>query len=273
MVTKAHANDLKSKSALNQEIKRLQDEIKRLKKKTYGLVWDREKTREKFEKETYGKLPVLKEVAKCAVKNGNSNQSTNILIEGDNYHALAVLNYTHRKNIDAIYIDPPYNTGSKDWKYNNSYVDKDDPFKHSKWLSMISKRLILAKNLLKPNGIICVTIDNHEIHNLRHVMEDVFPDREIIVTAIEHNFRGRTKNNFALTHEYALWAVRKDADLITKSDVQSDDIRRNLRRTGNNSRRYESPTLFYGIEVDKKSLKIISVTEPLPLNVPPPPPT
>ena len=117
---------------------------------------------------------------------------------------------------------------------------------------MISKRLSLAKDLLKPDGIICVTIDNHEIHNLRHVMEDVFPNKEIIITVIEHNFRGRTKNNFALTHEYALWAIRKNLDLITKSDDPSEDIRRNLRRTGNGSRRHESPTLFYGIEVDKR---------------------
>lgn len=253
-----------------QQIKRLQDEVKQLKRKRYGLVWDREKTKEEFEANTHGKLPVLKEVSKNAVKKGHITQPTHVLIEGDNYHALAVLNYTHRKQIDAIYIDPPYNTGSSDWKYNNNYVDKDDPFRHSKWLSMIYKRLVLAKNLLKPDGIICVTIDNHEIHNLRHVMEDVFPSREIIITVIEHNFRGRSMSNFALTHEYALWAVRKNEDLITKSSERSDDIRRNLRRTGNNSRRHESATLFYGIEVDKKSLKVVSVTEPLPLNVQPP---
>ena len=245
-----------SKSDLIKELKKLK------KSKKYGLVWEEEKTKEKFDKEIKDKLPILKEIKSKEIITDH-NTSHNILIEGDNYHVLSVLNYTHKKKIDAIYIDPPYNTGNNTWKYNNRYIQDDDSFKHSKWISFMTKRLRLTKQLLKKNGIICITVDNHEIHNLRHIMEDVFPDKEVIVTVIEHNIRGRTKNNFALTHEYALWAVNKGEDLITKLPEMGDDIRRNLRRTGNNSKRSDSPTMFYGIEVDKKSLKIISATKPL----------
>jgi len=251
------------------EIEKLQSEVERLKKelkkkKKYGLVWE-EKPEEVFEmcKE---RLPVLKEVKKKEIIT-NKNGQANLLIEGDNYHALSVLNYTHSRKIDFIYIDPPYNTGNNTWKYNNKYVDEEDPYKHSKWISFIEKRLKLAKNLLTEKGIICVTIDNYEIHNIRHLMEETFPHKEIIVTVIEHNFRGRAKNNFALTHEYALWAVNKGEDLITKKEEVSDDIRRNLRRTGQGSKREESPTLFYGIEVNKETLEIISATDPIPENV------
>jgi len=249
-----------SKPELIREVKKLE------KRKKYGLVYDEEKVKEVFEEQTQKKLPILKEESsKEVIVEGNT--SPHILIEGDNYHVLSVLNYTHKNRIDAIYIDPPYNTGNNSWKYNNRYIEDDDAYKHSKWISFMSKRLQLAKKLLKKNGIICVTIDNHEVHNLRHIMEDVFTDKEIIITVIEHNFRGRTKNNFALTHEYAIWAINKDADLITRLGM-GEDIRRNLRRTGNNSKRTDSPSMFYGIEVDKKSLKIIGTTAPLPLDKP-----
>lgn len=238
-------------------------EIKRLKKrKKYGLVWDEEKTKEQFEADAEGKLPVLVEDKKKEIMT-DKNKPVNILIEGDNYHALSVLNYTHPKSIDVIYIDPPYNTGNNTWKYNNRYVNEDDAYKHSKWLSFMERRLRLAKNLLVPNGIICLTIDNYEVHNVRHLMEEIFLDRDIIMTVIEHNFRGRVKNNFALTHEYALWGVPKEQDLITRQREKSADIRRNLRRTGQGSRRHESPTLFFGIEVDKQTLQILGVTDAL----------
>lgn len=232
------------------------------KRKKYGLVWDEERTKEVFELQALNGLPVLEEVPANAI-HINSEQPTHILIEGDNFHALSVLNYTHEKSVDVIYIDPPYNTGNETWKYNNNYVNDDDAYKHSKWLSFMQKRLQLAKNLLSPTGIICVTIDNYEVHTLRMIMEEIFFDRDIIMTVIEHNFRGRVKRNFALTHEYALWGVPKEQDLITKQREKSGDIRRNLRRTGQGSRRHESPTMFFGIEVNKKTLRIVSVTEAL----------
>ncbi|MBU2610298.1 MAG: hypothetical protein KJ606_05055 [Chloroflexi bacterium] len=106
------------------------------KRKKYGLVWDEERTREEFELQARDSLPVLEEVVENAVTT-DPEQPTHILIEGDNFHALSVLNYTHEKKVDVIYIDPPYNTGAKDWKYNNSFVDEEDAYRHSKWISFV----------------------------------------------------------------------------------------------------------------------------------------
>ena len=93
----------------------------------------------------------------------NKKRPTNILIEGDNYHALSVLNYTHKGKIDVIYIDPPYNTGAKDWKYNNDYVESEDLYRHSKWLAFMERRLLIAKELLNPeDSVLIVTIDEKE---------------------------------------------------------------------------------------------------------------
>ncbi|MGO9613843.1 MAG: site-specific DNA-methyltransferase [Dissulfurispiraceae bacterium] len=246
-----------------------EDLIKRIealdKPKKYGLVWDEERTKEKFDAEAEGKFPVLKDIKSKEIKT-DPHKQTHILIEGDNYHALSVLNYTHEKAIDVIYIDPPYNTGNNSWKYNNRYVNEDDSYKHSKYLSFMEKRLSLVKNLLSPTGIICVTIDNYEVHTLRFLMEDILTDRDIVMTVIEHNFRGRVKRNFALTHEYALWGIPKGQDLITKQREKAKDIQRNLRRTGQGSRRHESPTMFYGIEVDKQTMHILGVTDALKLD-------
>jgi len=250
--------------SLKSKVEELQKEIAKLKssikKKKFGLVWM--DVPESYGDEYENALPVLKEVPDKAVVN-DDDKPTHILIEGDNYHALTCLNYTHKGKIDVIYIDPPYNTGAKDWKYNNNYVDENDPWRHSKWVNFMNNRLRVAKNLLKKNGVICVTIDNYEVHNLRLLMEEVFHDVDIVITVIEHNFRGRAKNNFALTHEYAIWGIPKGRDIITRLKDISGDIKRNLRRTGQGSRRKESPTLFLGIEVDKKSLDILSVTEPI----------
>ena len=123
--------------------------INLLEKHRYGLVWENkiEDVAEQCERE----LPVLLEDKSKEIIS-NKTSSINYIIEGDNYHALYTLNFTHKKKIDVIYIDPPYNTGAKDWKYNNNYVDINDPFRHSKWLSFMNKRLRLAKQLLKPNG-------------------------------------------------------------------------------------------------------------------------
>ena len=123
-------------------------EIKKLKeRKKYGIVWDEEKNKEHFDGESEGKLPILKEIKSKEIRT-DGEKSFNILIEGDNYHALSVLSYTHKGMIDVIYIDPPYNTGARDWKYNNDYVDINDQWRHSKWLSFMEKRLRLIKNLL-----------------------------------------------------------------------------------------------------------------------------
>src|SRR3972149_1849050 len=143
----------------------LVDEVARLRKrKEYGLVWE-DKPEDVCE-QCKTELPVLKEVKNRVIAK-NKNGPVNILIEGDNYHALSVLNYTHKGKVDVIYIDPPYNTGNKDFVYNDRFVDGEDSFRHSKWLSFMEKRLKLAKNLLKYSGVIFISIDDNEFANLK----------------------------------------------------------------------------------------------------------
>ena len=149
-------------------------------RKKYGLIWDEEKTKEQFEKESENAVPVLKEVKGKEIKTDLA-KPTNILIEGDNYHALSVLNYTHQGKIDVIYIDPPYNTGNKDFRYNDNYVDKEDVYRHSKWISFMSKRLRLGKNLLSNTGVIFISIDDNEIAQLKLLCDEIFPKYENIL--------------------------------------------------------------------------------------------
>jgi len=126
---------------------------------TYGLRWENKP--EKFEADSVGKLPTLARIEGQSIQN-SPTKPTHVLIEGDNYHALQVLAYTHERSVDVIYIDPPYNTGNKDFKYNDRFVDREDGYRHSKWLSFMAKRLKLAKTLLKDTGVIFISIDENE---------------------------------------------------------------------------------------------------------------
>lgn len=149
----------------------LEKELKSLKKnKNYGLFW-KEKP-EEFETKTKDSFPVLEELTGLAIKQDETPD--NIIIEGDNYHTLSILSYTHRGQVDMIYIDPPYNTWSKDFIYNDHYVDKEDDFRHSKWLSFMEKRLNLAKELLKETGVIFISINDNEFAQLKMLCDEIF---------------------------------------------------------------------------------------------------
>lgn len=153
----------------------------------YGLVWDKEKEPEQIVVDCDKYIPVLEEVKERNIDNGGQE---NILIEGDNFHSLSVLNYTHKELIDVIYIDPPYNTGNKDFMYNDKYVDFEDGYRHSKWLNFMEKRLKLARNLLKEDGIIFISIDDNELFQLRLLCDKIFGENNYI-NLISIN----TKNN------------------------------------------------------------------------------
>lgn len=231
------------KEELIKEIERLKKELKN--KKKYGLVWE-EKPEEVIEmcKE---KLPILKDDKDKEIIT-DKGKPINLLIEGDNYHALSVLNYTHAKKVDVIYIDPPYNTGARDWKYNNNYVDINDAWRHSKWLSMMVKRLQLAKNLLKDNGVLICTIDENEFYRLGLLLEDVFKGYEIHCITIVHNPRGVQGDNFSYTHEYAYFVFRKGLKVIGIRKIREGDIDwRNLRDNGGESLRTDARNCFYSI--------------------------
>jgi adenine-specific DNA-methyltransferase len=146
-------------------------------KKKYGLVW--EDKPEDVEEQLRSMLPVLNEVKEKAIVNGDEHPN-HILIEGDNLHALTAMTFTHEGKIDVIYIDPPYNTGNKDFVYNDTFIDYEDSFRHSKWLSFMSKRLQIAKSLLNQNGILFISIDDNEVAQLKLLCNDVFGENNFI---------------------------------------------------------------------------------------------
>jgi adenine-specific DNA-methyltransferase len=167
------------------KIKKLEEEIERLKKelktkKKYGLVWENKK--EEVVEMCKEKLPVLKEIKNKEIIT-DKDKPINLLIEGDNYHALSVLNYTHAGKVDVIYIDPPYNRGergSSDFKYNDKFVDKEDAYRHSKWLSFMKPRLILAKSILKNTGVIFISIDENEFAQLKLLCDEIFGENNFL---------------------------------------------------------------------------------------------
>ena len=172
--------------------------------KTYGLVW--EDKPEKIEERLRTELPVLKEVESKAIISDNADAPNHIIIEGDNLESLTTLAYTHEGKIDVIYIDPPYNTGNKDFTYNDSYVDSDDCFRHSKWLSFMSKRLRLAKRLLSDRGFIFISIDDNEFANLRLLCDDVFSANNFVASPVRRRRKSQANlsKNISTIHEYVV---------------------------------------------------------------------
>ena len=168
-----------SKEELILQIKDLQEQLQKIKKqKKYGIVWE-----EKAEDIDKNKLPMLEEEVDLRIEN-DKNKPQNLIIEWDNFHVLSVLQNTHKSKIDVIYIDPPYNTGNKDFIYNDDYVDKEDTYRHSKWLSFMQKRLELAKNLLKDDGVIFISIDDNEFAQLKLLCDEIFGEKNFIANII-----------------------------------------------------------------------------------------
>lgn len=211
------------------------------------------------------------------VERGGPDKPWHVLINADNYHALQLLLYCYEREVDVIYIDPPYNTGARDWKYNNDYVDNSDTFRHSKWLSMMKKRLALAKRLLKSDGVLVCTIDEHEVHHLGVLLNQVFNDCAQQMVSIVINQKGVAQGRLARVEEYALFVFKPEAHVTTHyDDLLSPDRLDSKRfttprwewllRGGNNSRREDRPGLFYPIFVDPKTKVITSIGEVLPLN-------
>jgi len=285
-------------------------ELRRIKETKYGLVWHRDLLEEKidilinpdartpsemFPNEMAGRpFPILKETKEKEI-NGDTAKPVNLLIEGDNYHSLAVLNFTHQEAVDLIYIDPPYNTGNNDFIYNDkiksNYVPKDDPFRHSKWLAFMEKRLKLAKKLLKPTGLLFMSIDDNEVAQLRLLCDEIFEEKNLVATLPTiMNLKGNQDQfGFAGTHEYTL-VYAKDLTQATVGkflideeeleDWEEDEegfFKRgaNLKATGVNAPRSKRPNLFFPIFFtkddkfyvtddnkvkNKKDIKILPIT-------------
>ncbi len=175
------------------------------------------------------------------------------VINAENYHALQTLLFTHRGKVDAIYIDPPYNTGAKDWKYNNDYVEGEDLYRHSKWLAFMERRLKLARDLLHPaHGALLVTIDENEVARLTLLLEQTFDGWLISPIQIRHNPRGVQGDVISMTHETALVVTRAGHKVRDGRRLSTDEIEAGsspLRNWGAESLRTDAATCFYPIFV------------------------
>ena len=173
--------------------------------KKYGLVW--EEKPEDIEERLREELPILVERNDSKVHpiiSDNPAAPNHLIIEGDNLAALTELSYTHNGNIDVIYIDPPYNTGNKDFVYNDSYVDTEDSYRHSKWLSFMAKRLKVSKILLSDHGVIFISIDDNEYANLKTLTDEIFGRENCLSTLIWDLGAGTSAGHFTRAHEYIL---------------------------------------------------------------------
>lgn len=210
-----------------------------------------------------------------SVCNAPDSDLWHTLIEADNYHALQLLGYLYAGKVDCIYIDPPYNTGAKDWKYNNDYVDGADSYRHSKWLSFMQRRLQLAKKLLNPaDSVLIVTIDEKEYLHLGCLLEEIFPEANMQMVSSVINPAGVSRHGaFARVDEY-IYIIRigtSEAQRVNLSDewrIRPNDKRatmlrwNTLIRTGTNVRRSDRKNLFYPIFVREDGKAIHSVGEP-----------
>ena len=225
---------------------------------TFGLVWNPKQENIVADCET--KVPILQEAADNAIAKASDENPTHLLIEGDNYHSLSVLNYTHAEKIDVIYIDPPYNTGNKEFIYNDRRVSKDDPYRHSEWLSFMDNRLRLAKNLLTDDGVVFISIDDNEQAHLRILCDKIYGEDNFIGNFIwrKKSGGGQTDDYFVIEHEYILvyrktkkftW-INEYTEVDVKavgSDEHGDFAITKLEKWGNGSRREDRPSMYFPI--------------------------
>jgi adenine-specific DNA-methyltransferase len=228
-------------------------------KKKYGLVW--EDKPEEVEEQLRENLPVLKEAKDKAIVNGEEYPN-HILIEGDNLHALTALSFTHEGKIDLIYIDPPYNTGNNDFKYNDTYVDKEDAFRHSKWISFMTKRLEISKRLLSGKGIIVISIGDDEQAQLKLLLDEIFYPQNFVSNTIRQAVKGgtRSKSLIGQNHDYVLIYAKDKTQCLIKGRVVEGHVLnlnddkgpymkgRELNKWGAGSRREDSPTMWFPIK-------------------------
>ncbi len=250
---------MKQEKDLRARIEELEKELRSIKKqKKYGLVW--EDKPEQIVEDCKLNVPILRLKEK---KKGidpsittDKTKDENILIEGDNYHALSVLNYTHKGKVDFIYADPPYNTGARDWRYNNDYVDGEDPYRHTKWISFMYKRLELARNLLKEDGVICVTIDDYELPRLWMLLEGIFGyENHLGTVAIRNNPKGRmTNRKISLVHEYAVFFGKSSKSKIHKAPENPEDKTHNYIKA-------EDGTWYLPVNLRKQGVDSLAVNK------------
>ncbi|MEX2527495.1 MAG: DNA methyltransferase [Gemmatimonadota bacterium] len=215
--------------------------------------------------------PALKPIG--SIQRGAPDRSHHAVINGENYQALELLSYIYQGQVDCIYLDPPYNTGARDWKYNNRYVDDNDNWRHSKWLAFMEKRLKLARQLLTGDGVLVVTIDEHEVHHLGMLLEKLFPAAYTQMVTIVINPKGVTQPRFSRVEEYAFFTFFGNSkvhslpdDLLTPGadeEAQDDRLQRprwkGLLRSGTNARPHDRKNMVYPIAIDPERRRVMGV--------------
>lgn len=220
----------------NEDIEKLEELVRLLHTKKYGLVW--EEHAEIVEEEMKTKIPVFVEDADRKIVGNPDSDDYNFLLEGDNLHSLHLLEKTHTGKIDVIYIDPPYNTGNKDFIYNDKIVDKTDGYSHSKWLSFMSKRLEISRNLLSDNGVIFISIDNNEQAQLKLLCDEIFGQQNFIAQmAWEKKKKPSFLNkNLGSKFEYILsYSKNRDYSIPFSVDLTEKGKKYPLNNAGNSA--------------------------------------
>jgi adenine-specific DNA-methyltransferase len=237
-----------------------------------------------------------------ALRNAASDRPHHAVICGENYHAIQALLVAYERKFDAIYLDPPYNTGNRDWSYNNDYVDPFDTYRPSKWLAFMERRLRIARRLLRPDGVLVVTIDENEVHHLGMLLEQVFPEYDRQMVTMVTNPKGTIRGNFGRVDEHAFFCVPKvgrsliagrlvedqpdddedeEADEDLPQDPDADEAPESaadepetstgdyefqlFRRRGSASLREDRPNRFFPIFINEEERRIVDVGDTLPL--------
>lgn len=269
----AFLEELKKTHSDDASIRAFNEIENHLREKKYGLVW--EEHSEEVDELLVENIPILTaDPTRRLCK--DETLPWNFIIEGDNLQALYLLEKTHRGKVDCIYIDPPYNKGNKDWKYSNDYIVETDEYRHSKWLSMMKERLLIAKQLLNPeDSVLIVTIDEKEYAHLGCLLEELFPAARIqMVSSVISPQGNQRKHQFSRIDEYLYFVEIGNASverlsLSNEWRINAEDKRttklhwQQLIRNGSNGTRTYSPNLFYPIFVSKDGKKFLGVGEPL----------
>ena len=230
-----------------------------LNSKKYGLIWEQHEEAVDVMMRTH--IPVFTEDSDKEI-NTVTDRFYNFLIEGDNLHSLRLLEKTHRGRIDVIYIDPPYNTGSKDFVYDDAFVDNNDGYKHSKWLSFMNKRLLSARNLLNKDGVLVISIGYQEVNNLMLLCQEIFSDRQVACVTIQTS-GGKPNGGFTYVHEYIIFVTV--ADFQPKTMSFSGGISRSPFEglTLSTFDKTTRPNQAYPIFIDKKTMNMVGVGKSL----------
>lgn len=231
-----------------------------LTEKKYGLVW--EKHSERVDEEMTTKVPVFTELKEFELIRDLGTSECNFLLEGDNLHSLKLLEKTHNGRIDVIYIDPPYNTGNKDFIYDDNLVDNNDGFRHSKWLSFMAERLQLAKKLLTEVGVIVISIGYQEVNNLMLLCNEIFYNKQVVCVTVQTS-GGKPNGGFTFVQEYLIYITPYNFEPKAMSFTGGNERSPFEGLTLSTFDKVSRPNQAYPIFIDKKTMHIVGVGKSL----------